>query len=154
VALPKSTIDGTTDLTQHIDFPVSRSRAVLEFQLEGAESHWISVVLSNSKGEEYRVGFDRETNSFFSDRRHAGDHSFSDAFADRVHIAPRETGGEVLQLNLYFDVASVELFADGGATVMTDTFFPTVPFDRIAVESEGGEVVLLGGTITGLRSIW
>jgi len=154
VALPKSTIDGTLDLTQRIDFPVSRSRAVLEFQLEGAESHRISVVLSNSKGEEYRVGFDRENNSFFSDRRGAGDHSFSDAFANRVHIAPRETDGEVLRLDLYFDVASVELFADGGATVMTDTFFPTVPFDRIAIESEEGDVPLLDGTITRLRSIW
>jgi fructan beta-fructosidase len=77
-----------------------------------------------------------------------------DDFADRVHTAPRETDGDILRLDLYFDVASVELFADGGATVLTDTLFPTVPFDGIAIESGEGGVVLLSGTITSTRSIW
>jgi fructan beta-fructosidase len=57
-------------------------------------------------------------------------------------------------MHLYFDVASVELFADGGVTTLTDIFFATEPFDRIALFAEGGTVVMAGGEVWALRGIW
>ena len=51
-------------------------------------------------------------------------------------------------------MASVELFADDGATVLTDIFFPSTPFDRIALYVKGGKVRVVGGVVSRLRSIW
>lgn len=55
-------------------------------------------------------------------------------------------------MRLFFDVASVEVFADGGATVLRDVFFPSEPFDRLAVYVGGGSVRFKGGTATRLEA--
>lgn len=47
----------------------------------------------------------------------------------------------------------MELFADDGATVMTD-IFPSESFDRLALHAEGGKATVLGGEVTRLESIW
>ena len=60
----------------------------------------------------------------------------------------------MLDLQLFLDTASIEVFADGGTTVITDIYFPSTPFDRIAVTAEGGEAVLTGGEKYRLGSIW
>jgi fructan beta-fructosidase len=52
------------------------------------------------------------------------------------------------------DVATIELFADDGATVLTETFFPGEPFDRIRVYAEGGVGTLVRGEAHRLRNIW
>ena len=64
------------------------------------------------------------------------------------HLAPRISASDTLRMRLIVDRASVEVFADGGATVLTDIVFPTEPFDRVVLVGEGE------GTIYGLRSIW
>jgi sucrose-6-phosphate hydrolase SacC (GH32 family) len=56
-------------------------------------------------------------------------------------------------MRLLFDVASVELFADGGATVMTEVFFPSSPFESISLYAEGGKAELVAGEIHRLAGI-
>ncbi len=154
VAIPPGTIEGTVDLTERVDFPVSVSEVSLELAPEPQFTGTLTVELSNGQGEQYRIGFDASTGEYVSDRTKSGDVSFSDSFADRVHRAPRLAGGDVFRMRLLFDVASVELFADEGATVLTDIFFPSAPFDRLALRAEGGEVTLLDGKVTELQTIW
>jgi len=137
-----------------LPFPVATSELELAWAVGGADSADFGVELSNGLGERYRIGYDGASGDYYSDRRAAGDHTFSDAFADRVHHAPRLARGDTVRMHLYFDVASVELFADGGVTTLTDIFFPTEPFDRIALYAEGGTVVMAGGRVWVLRGIW
>lgn len=111
------------------------------------------VQLSNSKGESYRIGYDTAKNQYFSDRTKAGKSAFSEKFAANVHLAPRLVADKTIKLHVFFDAASVELFADDGATVMTDIFFPTENFNQLSLFSEGGEVKIKG-TIYELNDIW
>lgn len=141
-------------LEERLPFPVTVSEMSVEFALEPGASGRFGVELSNSRGEIYRIGYDAEQDEYFSDRRRAGDSSFSDKFADRVHRARRVGDAGTVRMHLVLDVASVELFADDGATVMTDIFFPTEKFDRAAFFSEGEEVELLRGEVHQLASIW
>lgn len=152
VALAGAPMTGTVDLTGRIGFPVTLAEVILEIRKGQAAD--LGVELSNGAGERYRVGFEAAGNRFYSDRTAAGQRDFSERFADRVHYAPRQAGGDVVRLHLVVDVASAELFADGGATVMTEIFFPTEPFDRLAVYASGGEATLVGGRVYRLRSIW
>jgi sucrose-6-phosphate hydrolase SacC (GH32 family) len=43
-----------------------------------------------------------------------------------------------MDLSLLIDKTSVELFADGGRTVMTALFFPTHPFTNCSLQTKEG----------------
>lgn len=136
------------------DFNAAQSEMVLEFDLEKTDADRFGVELSNSKGELFRVGFDKKTNQFFSDRTKAGKHDFSKKFAVKEHLAPRLGEGSKIKLHLFFDAASVELFADNGATAITDVFFPNEDFSSAKLFSENGKTSLAKGIIYPLGSIW
>lgn len=103
------------------------------------------VELTNSKGQRYRIGYDGMKKSFYSDRRQAGNHAFSDKFAPDIHWAPRQSSDGMVEMVLIFDVSSAELFADGGTTVMTDLFFPDEVFTEVRVYCDKGRVDMTGG---------
>jgi fructan beta-fructosidase len=71
-----------------------------------------------------------------------------------VHRAPRIATDSIVRMHLYLDRASVELFADGGATTMTDIVFPSNDFSTMQLIVKGAGVKLRYATISGLRSIW
>jgi fructan beta-fructosidase len=101
-------------------------------QLAGFE-----LVLANAAGEELVLGYDQAKKEYFIDRTKAGPSAFSPKFAAR-HTAPRLTAAPGTDLTLYFDAASVELFADHGLTEMTEIFFPSQPFTSLKLRSASG----------------
>jgi fructan beta-fructosidase len=122
----------------------------LTFDLSKTTSIDLGVVLSNSKGENIKIGYEKITNSFFIDRTNSGKMDFEKAFTGR-HYAPRLTKNKLLKMTLYIDVSSVELVADDGETVMTDIFFPTEDFNQIALFANNGSANLTGGQLWKLR---
>jgi fructan beta-fructosidase len=150
--LPAARLEGSLDLTVQLGFSPTLCELELEFVLPASGS--FGVELSNSKSERYRVGFDASQNRFFSDRTKSGDASFHPDFAKQPSTAPRISTEKAVKMHLVFDVASVELFADGGATVMTEVFFPGEDFNCLKLFSEGGTTSLIGGKVYELRGIW
>ena len=57
-------------------------------------------------------------------------------------------------MHLFIDVASAELFAEGGALQMTETFIPTEPFSRAELFADGAAARLLSGQVIALGRIW
>lgn len=127
---------------------------VLEYRLTGDGQSPFGVELQNAAGETYRVGYDPARRAYFSDRRESVRDEFSPAFAPDVTRAPRIVDGDTLRMHLIVDRASAELFADGGASVLTNIFFPSEPFDRINLFREGEGSELIGGKVYALSSIW
>ena len=141
-------INKTLDLSAKagkISFPC---RLDLEFE----DINDFSVVLSNSNKEEVTIGFDKNQKQFFIDRTHSGKTDFQKDFAAR-HVAPRFTDNKLMNMSLIIDVSSVELFADGGKTVMTEIFFPNKPFDQMHMQTQHSAVIkkLM---YSKLNSIW
>ncbi|WP_324678345.1 glycoside hydrolase family 32 protein [Hymenobacter sp. GOD-10R] len=99
-----------------------------------------SLVLSNSKGEELAIGYDKAKNQYFIDRTKAGQSGFSNKFAGR-HTAPRLATTPGTDLTLLFDASSVELFADQGLTVMSELFFPSEILSTLKLKSAGAFTV-------------
>jgi fructan beta-fructosidase len=145
-------LNGVFDLKQQFDFAPSCSELELEFQIPEKSPAQVAIVLSNSKGEQFSIGFDAEKNQFFSDRRKSGKLDFSEKFATKIEIAPRASRNRTIKMHLFFDVASCELFADDGSVVMTDIFFPTEPYHNMTISSTNGAVKLLNGTIHRLSA--
>lgn len=111
-----------------------------------------TLTLSNSAGEKLMIGYDRSANNYFIDRSKAGDVSFEKGFAAR-HTAPRFSDKDPVDITLVIDNASVELFADGGRTVMTEIFFPHALFSDIRIQSENS-FKIKSLQYSPLKSIW
>lgn len=75
-----------------------------------------------------------------------GDVSFNNLFSIPSISAPYNTSADELELHLYVDASSVELFSADGTVVITNLVFPTTPYDRIS----GVE----GVSYRALDSIW
>lgn len=126
----------------------------LEIDLSQTTADNFGVELSNSKGENYRIGFDVGANKFYSDRIHSGKNNFSEKFGDKQHFAERSSKNKSVKIHLVFDVASVEMFADDGEIVMTDIFFPSEDFTNFKIYSNGGKTFFSAAKAWNLNSIW
>jgi sucrose-6-phosphate hydrolase SacC (GH32 family) len=60
---------------------------------------------------------------------------------------------KIVKFHLLVDVASVELFTDGGLSVMNDVFFPSENYDKIDLIADQ-KTKLIQGKIMPLKSIW
>jgi fructan beta-fructosidase len=100
-----------------------------------------SFIIFNENDEEVKVGFERQSGNYFIDRSRAGKSYFHKEFAAR-HLGPRLTDSKQLSMTLIVDVASVELFADGGLTTMTSVFFPTITFNKISFLSDRSPAII------------
>jgi len=111
-----------------------------------------TVELANTNNEKLTLGYDKMHNQYFIDRTHAGISDFNKQFAGHF-TAPRLSNSKSIKLTLIVDKASVELFADGGASVMTCIFFPQKQLNEIAVQTaSAGQISTL--SCSALTSIW
>ncbi|RTQ50824.1 glycoside hydrolase family 32 protein [Hymenobacter gummosus] len=127
-------VKGEIDLLQQMQ---TQWRPQSRLQLRARQLQDMTLVLSNAQGEELLIGFDKKANQYFIDRSKAGPSGFSPKFAAR-HVAPRLSSAPAADLTLFFDAASVELFADGGLTAMTEIFFPSAPFTSLRLRPTPG----------------
>ncbi len=119
----------------------------LEFSFIKPGSGQLTIRFSNDKGEYLDIGYDADSASYFVDRTKAGKSDFSRDFAGR-HSGQAHFNHDNVEMLIYLDHSSVELFADKGQCVMTEIFFPTEPFNKIEVQGD-----LISGKITKLNSI-
>ncbi len=114
-------------------------------------SNDFQIVLSNKVGQELTIGFDSEQRTYYIDRTKSGKSDFEAGFAKK-HTAPRISTSKEIKLSLFADVASVELFADDGLSVMTDIFFPDETISNLKVVS-GKTKSLKNVLIANIQSI-
>lgn len=93
------------------------------------------IILSNTSNEKLIIGYHADKKQLFIDRTKAGVSNFNDGFA-AVAVAPRLSFATNMDLSILLDKTSVELFADGGRTVMTALFFPTSPYTKWEIKSK------------------
>lgn len=155
VDVPSQMISGNV-WVETKNVPINRSEMVFSFQLKNNSQFGVSeelgVKLSNEKGETFVIGYSPPSATFFTDRTQAGLNSFSDNFASRstAKYEPQNT----MEVRIFVDEASVEVFVDKGKLVLTDIVFPTEPFTNVELYSTNGSFKLDGAEIWSLRSIW
>ncbi len=116
----------------------------LQIDLGESTAKKIGIKLSNDKSEKIIAAYHVENQNYFIDRTGSGKHTFSDKFSG-IHTAPRLVDNNIIELQVLVDVASIEFFADEGRTVLTDIFFPTEPFNKIELFTEGGSAKIIKG---------
>ena len=114
--------------------------ADLEVAISFESARAAGIVLDSARGEETRIGIDRVHRRVFVDRRRSGELAFSRTFASRDSGAvevPRRA-----DLRVLLDRSSVEVFADGGATVVTSRVFPSGAARELRTFIEGGHALV------------
>jgi len=112
----------------------------------------VKIEVGNKLGEKIVIGYLREEQKYYIDRTKSGKTNFNDQFS-AIHYAPRISRNKELEMKLIFDVASIELFADQGLTVMTDIFFPSEEYSQIHIIPEE-ETNFNYLKILDIESIW
>ena len=85
------------------------------------------------------------------DRTKAGKSDFEPGFAKK-HLAPRISASGNIDLTLFVDAASIEVFADNGLNVFTDVFFPGSALNKLKLSSADPKVGQL--QLFKVKSIW
>ncbi|WP_226344356.1 GH32 C-terminal domain-containing protein [Agilicoccus flavus] len=104
-------------------------------------------------GHRTRIGVDRSSGELFIDRRASGATGFSAAFP-AVHRAPLKVRNGLVHLRVLVDSNSVEVFADGGALVMSDLVFPDARGRGVSLWSEGGRAEVRHLSARRVDSTW
>lgn len=130
--IPGFQVNGQFNLSKEIDF--YSPAYVLEVELDSIDD--FEITMYNQRENELTIKYEKSANRFVIDRSKTGDISFHPGFGNLI-AAPRQVDTKAMHLKLVVDVASVELFADDGTTVMTAIFFPDEVLDRISFNSSG-----------------
>jgi fructan beta-fructosidase len=130
---------------------VTQSETTVEFPLppQGTKAY---LEFSNAEGDIYRIGYDGD-HGYFSDRRKSGVTEFSDKFANAIHTAPRISQADNVKMRVFMDRDSVEMFADDGASVMTESLFPREPYTKVTFVVNGVPVSLSELAVREIKSI-
>ena len=152
--LASKTLTEDWEITSLLNFSASMMEAQIEMELPADATTKLGLELSNDQGGVYRIGFDQGNNQYFSDRTQSGKLDFSEKFATSVHTADRVSDSNTIKLHFFFDVSSVELFADDGLNVMTELYFPSADFNTVKIFVEGGSVELKKGVFYEMKRIW
>jgi fructan beta-fructosidase len=91
-------------------------------------------------GEQTTVGYNVATGMLYLDRSQSGE-MLPGFAAPQVRALPPRDG--IVELHILVDRSSIEVFADGGRTVLTNQIFPDPASQGVEIFAEGGAVRLV-----------
>ncbi len=134
-----------------IDIDKGKGLFKIALTFEDPNDGCAGVRISNGSDEYLDVYYNGADKEYCIDRTNVGKSDFSEAFPG-VHSGPANYYRTEVQMTIYLDTTSVELFADSGRCVMTDLFFPSVPLDSIEILAEANPVIVKEGYLAELQS--
>ncbi|PYI11236.1 exoinulinase [Aspergillus sclerotiicarbonarius CBS 121057] len=146
-SLPEGAINaGTTEETIKIDLSFSASSTASAFA--------VAVRASANFTEQTLVGYDFVNHQIFVDRTKSGDVSFDKTFASvyRGPLAPSDNG--TVNLSIFVDRSSVEVFGGQGETTLTAQIFPSSNAIYSRLVSTGGATKDVQFDIYNVTSTW
>ncbi len=122
-------------------------RVHAEFTHRSAKSFGVTVRRSADGTERTRISYDVATGTLSVDRTRSGNILFGPLFPSVESVrVPLRAGA--LDLDVYVDTTSVEVFAQRGTHAITDLVFPNPSSTAISVDSDGGRTHLRTLTVT------
>ncbi|MFY9856484.1 MAG: GH32 C-terminal domain-containing protein, partial [Exiguobacterium chiriqhucha] len=113
-----------------------------------AETFGIKLRRSEDGEQETVIRFSTKTQQLSLDRTKSG------VGVDGVRTVEVEGESDVLSLRLFLDRSSVEVFANGGTTVMTSRIYPDPTSLGLSFYAEGGSVDIKSCRVWSLSDVW
>ena len=109
--------------------------------------------LLEGEGEHVTLGYDAIKSELFVDRSQLAASHFNDAFPSRT-VAPLTLGGSPLDLHVFVDRSSIEVFAQNGRIAITNLVFPKPQSIGLSLNTGGDRIEALNLKIWNLHSAW
>jgi fructan beta-fructosidase len=110
------------------------------------------VEYSNTLGQKLTVGYDKGKNHFYINRAMSGKNDFAETFIP-LATAPRIANADTISFTIVVDVSSVEVFFDGGVSLLTSLYFPDENLSAIRITSPE-KVSVRDLEFRRMKSIW
>ena len=113
----------------------------IDLIFEATDADVVSFTLSNPDGEKVVMRYDAKNRTMSFDRRESGITDFSQKFP-AVTVSPTFEKDGKINLRLFIDRSSIEMFGNNGQFVMTNLVFPNAPYTTLSMESKNGNAKL------------
>lgn len=132
---------GSYEIEAEIELPTTNPAQSWGFEVRKGNSHTTEI------------GYIPSEQSLFIDRSLSGNTTFSDLFSKRqaATVAPINRR---IQLHIYVDDSSVEVFANNGQVVFSDLILPDQQDTGMRLYSKNGEIKIINLNVYRLQSIW
>jgi fructan beta-fructosidase len=125
---------------------------VAEISPGGASEFGLRV--RKGDGEETVIGVNTEKPELFVDRARSGDITFDEHFSPRAAGPITLSAGKSVELHIFVDRSSVEVFGNHGETVLSEAIFPKRASDGIELYSRDGQTRVLKMDVWKLKSVY
>ena len=116
-------------------------------------SKHLKLEFTNNKKEKLVFEIDPANNKMTIDRTASGLVDFKPSFAKDKHTLPYTVSNKEVDVRIFMDWSSVEIFIDQGKYVMTDQIFPTEFYNKLQVSSTD-KIRLNNFNLNNIKSIW
>ncbi|GAA0853126.1 glycoside hydrolase family 32 protein [Aliiglaciecola litoralis] len=106
----------------------------LTFNINASQTSQIELRYSNQLKEQLSITLDLKSRQLILDRSQSGITDFNHHFAN-IQTAPLTDIEATMDIDILYDNSIVEIFVNGGSTVMTVLVFPNQSFDKIEIMS-------------------
>jgi fructan beta-fructosidase len=150
--LENQTAEEVNRTFQRLRFEGETLEIKAEIKPEDAQEFGFQV--RKGASQETVVGVNLRKSELFVDRTHSGKTSFNPRFAGRQTAPIEFAAGELVNLHIFVDRSSVEVFANGGEEVISDLIFPSPASQSVGFYSAGGSAKVVRLDVWKLRSAW
>ena len=113
----------------------------IDLTFQATDSDVVTFMVSNPEGEKVIMKYDAKNHRMTFDRRESGVVDFNTKFPAVTSSPTFEKDGKI-NLRLFIDRSSMELFGNNGQFVMTNIVFPNHPYTTLTMESKSGDAHL------------
>jgi len=119
--------------------------------IESGKKSKTEITLGNNAGEKAVITYDAANRTASFDRTEAGLSDFSQSFP-AVTVAPTHEKDGRIELRIFVDRSSVEVFGNDGEFVMTNLVFPKEPYLSLSISAPEGSAKLAGMKVYAIGS--
>jgi len=128
--------------------------AAFKYPLSGNTPTEFGVKVFVGQDQETVIGYNVTSYEVFVDRTKSGVNSFSDNFAAKSTAVMNDYINGLIQLHIFVDQSSIDLFANTGRVTMSHLIYPDSSKNQVVVYAVGGDVLLTQIDAWTLNSIW
>lgn len=132
---------GSYEIEAEIELPATHPAQAWGFEVRKGNNHKTDI------------GYNRAEQSLFIDRSLSGNTSFAELFSKRQSAILQPINRRV-QLRIFVDASSVEVFANDGQVVFSDLILPDSQDTGMRLYSKNGEIKIINVNVYRLHSIW
>ena len=144
-------VDGNLSLSDEIGI---KSRLLeITGTIDPGDTRESAITLDYGDDQTVRLGYNASQQQFFVNRRSSGETDFHGDFGDN-HTAPYDPGSEPVEFHILVDRSSIEVFVDGGTTVLSNQIFPPDHIPEVRFAAINGTAHIKELEISELQSVW